>query len=236
MCILLNARAKNQLAITRNPYSPNGILVWPIAIAGHWPVKVNFDFRIKQDIVRHALARSGPHAIVDCGAHVGDGAVPIAAALAELGRSDIVVYAVEPDPHKCAIIQRLGQLNHVSNLRIICTGLSDSDGQYVEANIPFGNSGGTTWKQSDAADKGTQFQRLDSLYANGTISQPLGCLHLDVEGMELAALRGAQQAIQTYKPYLSVEDNGHFRDMYLRALPGYRFVQRLHANDVFVPE
>ena len=71
--------------ITQNPYSKN-VLLWPVKLDGHWPVRMDFDFVIKSDIVNYARSLTGPHAVIDCGAHIGDGAVPIAAALADAGR------------------------------------------------------------------------------------------------------------------------------------------------------
>ena len=220
--------------ITQNPYSKN-VLLWPVKLDGHWPVRMDFDFVIKSDIVNYARSLTGPHAVIDCGAHIGDGAVPIAAALADAGRGDIIVYALEPDPQKCAIIRLLARLNNIGNIRIICIGLSDVHANYTERKKPIGNSGATTWKAAGDHDSGSLFTRLDSLYDEGEITEPLGCMHLDVEGMELAAVRGAYNVIQRYKPYLSIEIHDRStRHMFLQSLPGYEFSKRLNSNDIFI--
>lgn len=235
MCVVFGIRAFNPrgIDVIRNPYSSKGVLLWPAAIPGHSPTDTAFDFPIKQDLVRHALTLKRSHAIVDCGAHVGDGSVPMAAALANAGRADIMVYAIEPDPHKCAIIRLLTHLNNITNLKIICTGLSDKNGKYKESVIPSGNSGATQWTSTETG--GFLFHTLDTLYEEGRIVEPLGCVHLDVEGMEMAAIRGARSVIQKFKPYVSVEDWSHSPDKFRDILPDYRFVQRIEGNNIYVP-
>jgi FkbM family methyltransferase len=223
----------DMLCVVRNPYGIKGVLLWPRSIKGHWPTDASWDFEVKKDIFQHASQLPVGYAVVDCGAHVGDGAVPLAAAFADTGRSDITVYAIEPDTFKCNVIKALANINGVRNIRVICTGLGALNGQYTEDNIPALNSGGTTWQQVESG--GVKFQTLDSLYATGQIEHPLGCLHLDVEGMELAAIQGSLSTINEYRPYLSVEDWSNDTRPFDQLLPGYTFHRRIGANNVYLP-
>ena len=57
--------------------------------------------------------------LIDCGAHIGDGAIPLAHALKYSGREDITVYAIEPCKNKCKFIELMAKLNNLGNIVVI---------------------------------------------------------------------------------------------------------------------
>ncbi len=246
---LIFTTQEDTLYVVRNPYSVTGMLLWPRTIKGHWPIDVSWDFEVKNDIFQHASKlpySNDGYAVIDSGAHIGDGAVPLAAAFADTGRSDIIVYAIEPDVFKCNVIKALANINNVQNIRVICTGLSAYSGRY-EGIVPTNNmrctirgcdmdapnSGATTWQPVESG--GVEFKTLDSLYKEGIIEHPLGCLHLDVEGMELAVMQGGMETITKDRPYLSVEGSNDTRPFEQLLGSNYTFHRRIGGNNVFLP-
>ena len=66
---------------------------------------------------------------------------------------------------------------------------------------------------------------LDSIL---TTDQPISVLHLDVEGMEDDALRGASRIIAQWKPLVVVETKTGLLKPY-----GYRLVRSMERNHVY---
>jgi hypothetical protein len=85
----------------------------------NFPNTINFDYEIKKDIIQRALLLPKNNCIIDCGAHIGDGAIPIAHALMHLGRSDIIVYAIDPTLEKCNYIELLVKINKIVNITFL---------------------------------------------------------------------------------------------------------------------
>ena len=71
----------------------------------NWPNTFGWDKNIKQDIINKALLLPKNYSIIDCGAHIGDGSIPIAHALKHNNRDDIIVYAIDPSEYKCKFIK-----------------------------------------------------------------------------------------------------------------------------------
>jgi FkbM family methyltransferase len=234
-----NEQWKNLIKI-RNDYINSDIL-WLnpeiTLIKNNFPSDINFDKLIKQDIIYNALEIPKNYCIIDCGAHIGDGSIPIAHALKEKGRSDILVYAIDPSLYKCEIIKYLAIKNNLNNVIVINCGLSDENYIYYKKPLnttKFGeyNSGASEWTRElihDYEEK-IEFKTLDTLNINN-----IGIIHLDVEGMEINALKGAINSINKTKPYLSIENNGSNKDnnnYYLKVLPnGYKWVYNKEMNN-----
>lgn len=229
-----------------NVYAPNNKLYWVTSdfTTNNYPNTIDFDFPIKKDIVNYAKTLPIDSGIIDCGAHIGDGTIPIAHALSCIGRSDITVYAIDPTFDKCQHIKKMIILNNLSNVEVIQCGLSDNN-VILYPNIPKDkNTGGTCWLKekintnSNAHEYtvGTpmKFCTLDSLVETKVINKPIKVIHLDVEGMEESAIRGGINTIMQYKPYLSLEDHEVNIEKFLNILPtGYTFKNRLINNFTF---
>jgi FkbM family methyltransferase len=234
-----------------NPYLPDDLkeefrISWPDMsspwIIENWPSTFDWDEPIKKDIVDRALTLPYGYCVIDCGAHIGDGSIPIAHALQTQGRSDIIVYAIEPSAQKCEFIEEQKAINKLNNLRVINIGLSDKEQNYQSGKPPppdnvngitVSNSGAIQWEESEGGERQTIFSTLDSMYERGMIREPLGYLHLDVEGMDMSAIRGGANVISHYMPILSLESLDDEPDDFLNTLPpGYTLREKIKNNFV----
>lgn len=201
----------------------------------NWPNEFNWDFAIKDDIIKEAFKLEPNKCIIDTGAHIGDGAIPIAHALIKNGRSDILVYAIEPSLYKCNFMNFIKEKNNLKNLIVIHCGLSDKNKIYNTTTDSGSNSGAWNWKESFTNKEDVSeaiFDSLDNLVKNNIITNNIGIIHLDVEQMETHVLNGAKNTINDNKPYLSIENNNG--SQYIALLPkGYKQLYTLNSNEIF---
>ena len=237
----------NDLIPIENPYNKKDKILWlpethPF-IQKNFPGVFHFDLDIKSDIIKQALEFPKNSCVIDCGAHIGDGSIPIAHALMKNKRSDVTVYALDPSKHKCEYMETIKKANDIKNLVILNAGLSDKQQDlYISkenANNAGENTGGWGWseqkqKKNDIKDS-SYFVTLDSLVENKTIKQPIAYIHLDVEGMELQALKGGLETLKRYKPYLSIEEHDVNNKDILKFLSSinYKFDKRLEPNNLY---
>lgn len=150
--------------------------------------------------------------VLDAGAHIGDYGVPLAHALVNSGRGDILVYCIEPDKQKCEFISSVCELNKLTNVKVLNYGLSDKFSKYVICDkgrggkndsrvFPRKNTGAWQYKESD---DGLSFVTLDYLYEKEEIGE-IGFFWFDVQWMELDVLRGGREFLKKYKPLILME-------------------------------
>lgn len=136
---------------------------------------------------------------MDFGAGTGDTALAFAAALGPGGR----VFAIEPTPSERAVQARNLALNPTLAARIVPVdaAVSDTSGQTVSLG------GETTHAHiSDDAVSGAPHAvttTIDALVAAQNLNR-LDFIKLDIEGMELRALQGAQDSLARFRPKLAV--------------------------------
>ena len=217
-----NFEANIELAI--NPYiktntiNDNHKIKWQKLdtnfMSKNWPNTFDFDYDIKDDIINKALTLPLNSAIIDCGAHIGDGSVSIAHALKHYNREDIIVYAIDPSKYKCEFIEFIKTKNNLNNLIVLNYGLSNINSEYKTLKQSGENTGGWEWvahntNTTDTEDINniTKFIKLDDLIKDNMIKHKIGIIHLDVEGMEKEALIGGTETIAQHKPYISIENN-----------------------------
>ena len=211
-----------KLILTKNPYC-DASLLWldpniEFSKKNH-PIEPGWDKEIKQDIINQAIKMPLNYGIIDCGAHIGDGTVPIAHALIKLNRPDITVYAIDPSLYKCEVIKYTAKQNKLTNIVVINCGLSNEISEYYKIppptfnkdSIERVNSGGAIWEKTNNSsinyEESIKFNTLDNLVKEHGINN-IGIIHLDVEGMEIQALQGGKYIINKSKPYMSLENNG----------------------------
>lgn len=201
----------DNLVSTENPYLSNygrsGNILWPSNkykfMCQNWPTSFKWDFKIKEDIIANIINAPLNSSIIDCGAHIGDGAIPIAHTLLLLDRSDITVYAIDPSLEKCQFIKSIADKNNLTNIKVINLGLSNKNETLaIEKKLFYGGSGSTEWSDLNNNDTNSKFVTLDSLNIPNICA-----IHLDVEGFEYKAVQGGENTIKQYKPYLSLEIN-----------------------------
>ena len=114
------------------------------------------------------------------------------------------VFAFEPLAKNLEYLNRHLALNHIQNVEVLDVAVSGENGSArfeVEATGSMGHlSHGGTVKVQTAT--------LDSLLEQGRILPP-NYIKMDIEGAELAALRGAQRCIRQYRPQIFLATHGH---------------------------
>jgi len=129
--------------------------------------------------------------VVDVGANVGYIALLLAERVGFSGR----IVCIEPDPENLRELRRNAALNPQFQLAVLPLAASDSDSTVtmrrgLNASVRCGGDG----------DLEVECRRLDSL--------DLGAVHalkVDVEGHELAVLRGGRNLLRTQRPGLFIE-------------------------------
>jgi len=220
----------------------------------NWPNTFDFDYDIKDDIINKALTLPLNSAIIDCGAHIGDGSVSIAHALKYYNREDIIVYAIDPSKYKCEFIEFIKSKNNLNNLIILNYGLSNINSEYKTLKQSGENTGAWDWVQYNTTDNNNiedvnninKFIKLDDLIKDNIIKHKIAIIHLDVEGMEKEALIGGTETIAQHKPYISIENNSKSgkdsngnehslnNNYYLEFLPKeYKYLYNKGQNNIF---
>jgi FkbM family methyltransferase len=198
----------------------------------NWPNTITYDRNIKKDILEYAVKMEKDKCIIDAGGHIGDGAIVFAHTLKEIGRTDIFVYAIEPDKYKCDFIEDLKDKNDLQNLIVINTGLSDKIGSYKKKPSKSMNTGKTTFIEGADEISSFNFTTLDNLKKEGKINHSVGIIHFDLEGMEQKAFDGSKSILETDKPYISAEN--HNRPDLYKLPEGYEYIKVLNKNQIYV--
>ncbi|WP_176044078.1 FkbM family methyltransferase [Burkholderia vietnamiensis] len=154
------------------------------------------------DTIMHVIDQLPDGAIaVDGGANAGLVCVPIAHRLRERGGQ---VYAFEPQRTLYHALGGTIALNELDNLHLLNMGLGSSNGTMKVPDVDYGRASdfGQVSLVGEHAAGGTPtpIVRLDSLGL-----PRLDFLKLDIEGMEIDALRGARQLIETHLPWCWIE-------------------------------
>jgi FkbM family methyltransferase len=146
----------------------------------------------------------GPHwltgpgdVVVDVGSHFGAYALPALACGA-------TVYAVDPDPDAMPILEAICALN------------PDLPGRLVTLPVALADVGGLTPFYRAALEKlphpsmvtplDCEFSSLDQLAVEQNLDR-LDWVKIDVEGLELAVLRGGERTLAEFGPTVLVEDH-----------------------------
>ena len=243
-----NKITKKNIIEIDNIYDKNLKLKWidynNLFMKINQPNNIIHDFEIKKDIINKALKLKKNTCIIDCGAHIGDGAIPIAQVLQNNDRNDIIIYAIDPSKDKCDFIEFIANENNLKNIKVLNYGLSDNNKLHYQ-NLPKdNNSGGSVWlldkvNMADNANnynikESLNFIKLDTLISKKIIKEKLGIIHLDVEGMEDSVIKGGIQNINKDKPYLTLEDNdNNKKEVMLNLLNNYKFVKRIYSNNIY---
>ena len=83
----------------------------------------DYEIGEKKEIFKLVLQNKQNYGVIDVGAHIGDLAIPLAQAVCNAGRSDIIVYAIDPSKDKCNFMNKLITYNKLTNIVVINTGL-----------------------------------------------------------------------------------------------------------------
>lgn len=154
------------------------------------------------DTILHVIEQLPDGAIaVDGGANAGLVCVPIAHRLRARGGR---VYAFEPQRTLFHALGGTLALNELDNLHLLNMGLAAANGTMKVPDVDYGQDAdfGSVSLVDGQSSGGTPTPvvRLDSLGL-----PRLDFLKLDIEGMEIDALRGARRLIETHLPWCWIE-------------------------------
>ena len=127
---------------------------------------------------------------IDVGANKGDFTLLAARLTGPSGR----VISIEPAPENHSVLQRSIELNDYANITVLQVALSDRDGT---ADLQIGSTSGShtlspEFNGSRAVSVPTR--TLDAVVADNRLAS-VDMLKIDVQGFELAVLRGAAQTL-----------------------------------------
>jgi FkbM family methyltransferase len=164
------------------------------------------------EIMAQALA-PGDH-IIDVGANIGALTLAFAAKVASDGKVPAGhVFAFEPQPRIFQLLATNCVLNHATNARLFHAGCGATTGEIRISEIPYEvdvNYGAlsleTLSKAAEAmsapATRTVPILKLDDVFDRDTLK----LIKIDVEGMELDVLKGAEQLITKLRPILYIEN------------------------------
>jgi len=186
------------------------------------------------DLIR-SMCRDGD--VIHAGTFFGDFLPAIAGGLAPSAK----LWAFEPNPDNYRLARKTIALNRLTQVTLANLALSDrrgSAGMRV-LNATGGNLGGGSHLVLDAPAAGEQVVEVDTAPLDELIpaDRTITVVHLDVEGHEAAALRGARRLISAWMPILILE---RFDDVaFVNKLIGedrYVFFGKVHGNAVLAPD
>jgi FkbM family methyltransferase len=143
---------------------------------------------------KHALIRRHLRpgmTFIDVGANKGDFTLLAARLVEESG----TVISIEPEPENRSILQRSIELNRYENIRVLPVALSDSDGT---ANLQIGATSGAHTLSPEfngARTVKVPTRTLDGIVAEQHL-ESVDMIKIDVQGFELAVLRGAAETLR----------------------------------------
>ncbi|MGE0886145.1 MAG: FkbM family methyltransferase [Blastocatellales bacterium] len=143
---------------------------------------------------------------IDVGANHGSYSLVAAGYVGTSGK----VLAFEPQPRLASLIRKSFAVNGYSNAEVYEIACSDHSGQ-AEFYLPENSSGTAGIYRAFSANSAHQkiqvrLERFDDLIEWQALPGRI-FLKLDVEGSELAFLRGAEQMLRHRKPYIVLEIN-----------------------------
>lgn len=158
---------------------------------------------------------------IDCGAYIGDSAESFISAIKENGIQKYKIVSFEPDP------QNYEQMYKKAIPNQICINKGTSDHQGVINFSMMGTSSGI----NDYGEMTIETDTLDNM-----IDERVSFIKMDVEGSELASLRGARKLITSYIPKLAIciyhkkEDLWEIQDYLHELVPQYNFYVRSYED------
>ena len=156
------------------------------------------------------LTRTGD-CVVDGGAHIGFFSILAARRVGSEGR----VWSFEPTPTTVKRLQANLDLNHCQNVSVRQEALSDGPGRAVLSLASVADTGQATLRSLPNVSRqdSVRLVALDDVLAGG---QTVALVKLDLEGAELAALRGMRRILTACRPHIIVE----VTDEFLRRVQG----------------
>jgi FkbM family methyltransferase len=174
--------------------------------------------------IEFMLANCGQGAVITAGAFFGD-ALP---ALSKATTGTIWAFEPSPENYRCAAMTVL--LNDLKNVRLQNVGLGETaEKRQLVVKDHDGRALGGASQIADITDRGTQSVPVNLVAIDEVIppASTVSIIHLDIEGFEEYALRGAMQTIRRNRPLLLLET---LPKPDLLSLLGYRVTRELDVQ------
>jgi FkbM family methyltransferase len=159
--------------------------------------------------------------IITAGAFFGD-ALPALSGVAK------VVYAFEPNTenHRCAHVTVL--LNRLPNVKLFAAALGEKDGTArLVVKDHAGRPLGGLSQIAEISERGTSVEQVPMTTIDGLHLAEVALIHLDLEGYEEHALKGAAETLARCRPILMLETAPR--------LEGYRILRTMEQNSALSP-
>lgn len=131
--------------------------------------------------------------VIDAGACLGDTAVVFGKAVGETGK----VFSFDPIQNHLDVLNHNIKQNPDCNIEAMPFGLSDADVDCPPMKLETYSPG------FSSANQNVPLRCLDSLVMTGEIPK-IDFVKMDIEGAELAAIKGAASSIRKFKPKLAI--------------------------------
>jgi len=133
--------------------------------------------------------------IIDCGAYIGDSAFIFEK---ELNPKEII--CIEPDEKNYEILLENIKLNNLANkIKAIKIAVGNKE---TKGNIILNGESGAYIVETEKGE--VSIFTIDNLIFNLLEVSKVGLIKMDIEGYELLALKGAEEAIKKFKPVLII--------------------------------
>jgi len=156
--------------------------------------------------------------IIDLGAWIGDNSIPWSKSIdiksidiksidtksidTKSIKSKTTIYAIDPSPGNCQFIREMCHHNHIDNIKVFQTAISD----HCETLSTNDDMFHCTFASDETGRNKVNAVSLDHLFSIKEIEN-VGYIHLDVEGMEYKVLLGSKQIIDTCRPIITFEQH-----------------------------
>lgn len=196
------------------------------ALSAYINQKISMDYKYLSRVVtkpqyfESLMPLSKNEVFVDCGAYDGDSACAFIEELRKRGIMDYKrIISFEPDPKNFEKLVKRNLKNH------ICINKGTSD---KEAELHFSILGTSSGINEQGEIK------VKTCTLDDEVIEPVSFIKMDIEGAELASLRGAQGLIRKYNPKLAVciyhkkEDLWEIQNYLKKLVPEYKFYIRAY--------
>jgi FkbM family methyltransferase len=138
------------------------------------------------------------YSFLDIGAHFGDTIITMALNAKNNNRGDIRFFAFEPNKEKCKYIQKMNELNNL-NIIVINAGVGNENCKIIPHHYKTTMKGTITYNKinQSLSDNTEIIDILDMITLNSIKDkiEPVGFMHIDVEGWESKVLEGSSNIL-----------------------------------------
>jgi FkbM family methyltransferase len=162
------------------------------------------EFEPSTTAVVKKLLRQGD-VVVDVGANIGYFSLLFSQCVGSKGH----VYSYEPVPQLASALQKNAELNKFKQISLSKLALSDHDGKAQFYVGPVDNSGLSSLRQprNSSIVLDVDLARFDEIFSH---AEDVALIKIDVEGAELAVLRGMEGYLRNKRPNILVEVTNKF--------------------------